>query len=133
MTTTLDSALLSLCVCVCVVSYMGEGLPEASQLMTRSSMLKTVTDSGCVVMIGGLLTAGIKNQHNIKTLGLLYMFTHCRQSHRLRVAPMCITHIPMVKSLANSTELLEIHVHSLTDAGKYIQSISLKMTPQRKT
>lgn len=50
---------LSVCVCECVfvVTNMGEGLPAASQLMTRSSTLKTVTDSGCVVMTGGLLTA----------------------------------------------------------------------------
>lgn len=43
-------------VCMCETN-VGEGLPEASHLMTRSSTLKTVTDSGCVVMAGGILTA----------------------------------------------------------------------------
>lgn len=44
------------------LTNVGEGLPEASQLMTRSSTLKTVTDSGCVVIIGGLLTAKTKSK-----------------------------------------------------------------------
>lgn len=45
---------------VCVLTNMGGGFPEASQFMTRSSTLKTVTDSGCVVMTGGLFTTKIK-------------------------------------------------------------------------
>lgn len=52
---------------MCVwVAYVGEGLPEASHLMTRSSTPKTVTDSGCVVIAGGSLTA--RKQTKIKLL-----------------------------------------------------------------
>lgn len=39
---------------------MGGGLPDASQLITRSSTLKMVTDSGCVMITGGFLTARTK-------------------------------------------------------------------------
>lgn len=52
---------------MCVLTNMGKGLPEASQLMTKSSTLKTVTDSGCVVMAGGLLTARTKIKVNAAT------------------------------------------------------------------
>lgn len=53
------------CVCVCVAN-IGGGSPEASHLMTRSSTLKMVTDSGCVVIAGGILTA--RKQTKIKLL-----------------------------------------------------------------
>lgn len=47
--------------CARVLTNMGDGLPEASQFMTKSSVLNTVTDSGCVLITGGLLTAYIKS------------------------------------------------------------------------
>lgn len=57
--------------CVRLLTNMGEGLPEASQLMTRSSTLKTVTDSGCVVITGGLLTARNKNRDSAVTISVI--------------------------------------------------------------
>lgn len=54
---------LVVCVCVCVANF-GRGLPEASHFTTKSSTLKTVTDSGCVVIAGGILT--VRKQTKIK-------------------------------------------------------------------
>lgn len=51
---------------------MGKGLPLASHLMTRSSTLKTVTDSGCVVITGGLLTARTKHRVKKQACALLH-------------------------------------------------------------
>lgn len=67
-------------VCVCVTN-IGGGLPEASHLMTRSSTLKMVTDSGCVVIAGGILTA--RKQTKIKffkKMGDVFLRLHKRQS-----------------------------------------------------
>lgn len=44
---------------------VGEGFPVASQFMPKSSTLKTVTDSGCVVITGGLLTASSNNSKTV--------------------------------------------------------------------
>lgn len=61
----LQSLGVSVCMCVCMLTNIGGGLPVASQLMTRSSTLKTVTDPGCVVIIGGLFTAKDQRQRLI--------------------------------------------------------------------
>lgn len=47
---------------VCAWTNVGEGCPVASQVMTRSSMLKTVTDPGCVVITGGVMTVTAENK-----------------------------------------------------------------------
>lgn len=171
MTNIASSDFIGLCEWVCVLTNMGIGLPDASQLMTRSSTLKTVTDSGCVEIIGGLLTARTKTRIISVTVPVkkqagiccytpiwfkqIETHAHTQNSAAAFTWPAFILHAAVITPAVTYTHIWPYrntrilmavgrlskqhrmtrdttHFHSLTAADKYIQSISLKKTPQRK-
>lgn len=78
---------------VCAWTNVGEGCPVASQVMTRSSMLKTVTDSGWVVITGGVLTVTTENKVTaVSYKKTLRMCCHAPREHTDNMAwfnPTC--------------------------------------------